>query len=212
MIVKAFSKYIALLSLLTTGFNFYFSDNKAFQGIEAEAASISEFCENGVKLQYSTLKRKEDEIERILNFTQLYGNEKSLAVSENEVSYIDDKKEFKASVWQEDEKVFVEITLINKDPSKDTQELKKEIEKLQEEHLNNIRYFEYYKGKIKTLDEGIDGLKFCSNIKNLDIIPIKNGYSGSAKLKNGQKVSLALVGYNTGDYVVIGTPTIFATY
>lgn len=212
MIVKAFSKYIALLSLLTTGFNFYFKDNKAFQPIETEVASISEFCENGVKLQYSTLKRKEDEIERILSIVQAYGDEKNLAVSENEVSYSDATKEFKALVWQEDEKVFVEVTLINKDPSKDTQELKKEIEKLQEEHLNNIRYFEYYKGKIKTLDEGIDGLKFCSSIKNLDIIPIKNGYSGSAKLKNGQKVSLAVVGYNTGNYVVVGTPTIFATY
>lgn len=211
--VKTFGKYISMLSLLIFGLKFYvINDDIAFQSIETEIASKSDFCENGVKLQYSTLKEKDDEIKRILEIVQVIVNNGNIVVSESEIGYVDDLTELKALVWQEDEKVFVEVTLINKNPSKDIQFIKKEIEKLQEEHLKNIRYFEYYKGKIKTSDEGVDGLKLCSNIKNLDIISIKNGYTGTGNMINGKKVSVALIKYNTGNYVVIGTPTIFATY
>lgn len=41
---------------------------------------------------------------------------------------------------------------------------------------------------------------------------ISNGYSGTGYLNDGEKINFALVDYDTGSHIIIGTPIIFTTY
>jgi hypothetical protein len=49
-------------------------------------------------------------------------------------------------------------------------------------------------------------------IRKINILKINNGYTGTGYLSNGEKINFALVKYNTGSYIIIGTPIIFTTY
>ena len=40
---------------------------------------------------------------------------------------------------------------------------------------------------------------------------VDNGYTGTAKYKN-EKINFAINNYDTGSYIIIGTPIIFTTY
>ena len=44
------------------------------------------------------------------------------------------------------------------------------------------------------------------------MINIENGKVGRAFLKDNTRVNLGYVKYNTGEYIIIGTPVIFVTY
>ena len=69
-----------------------------------------------------------------------------------------------------------------------------------------MRYFEYYKGRINSLND-IEKLELEENL-----IQVHNGYVGKSTLKSGERISYAIMKYNTGLYVIIGTPIIFTTY
>jgi hypothetical protein len=46
----------------------------------------------------------------------------------------------------------------------------------------------------------------------MNILDINNGYAGTGCLGNGNKINFALIKYDTGSHIIIGTPIIFATY
>ena len=50
------------------------------------------------------------------------------------------------------------------------------------------------------------------NIKDINALDIHNGYVGTAKLQDGERVNFAVSNYDKGTYLVIGTPIIFSTY
>ncbi|MGL5152548.1 MAG: hypothetical protein ACRC7N_18475 [Clostridium sp.] len=206
---NTFVYLISLFSLFIIGPSSIPKYNDYYK-IESHFKEKSQFIENGVKLQYTTNNQIENEIKRIeKNIKKRY---KNIKIEENKIQVMIMQGTYEIMLWEENDSVFVEATLINQNDSYGTQEIKKELEKLQEEHLKNIRYFEYYKGKIKSIEEGVDGLEACSNIKEYKMLKIENGLTCSAISKNNTKVNIAFNEYNTGIYVVIGTPTIFATY
>ncbi|MGL4774470.1 MAG: hypothetical protein ACRC2K_12960 [Clostridium sp.] len=205
---KSFACWLTLFSFFAIGWS---GNSNDYYKVENHFSKKSKFIENGVKLQYCTIN-KENEFKRVVDIIEKEYDEKQLNISEDSIEVYTEEVQFIINFWQEEDKIFVEATLINKNPSKTTQKIKKEIEKLQKEHLKNVRYFEYYKGKINTIDEGLSELKLCSNIEKYELLKIENGFTCTAETDNGAKLNFALNQYDTGVYLIIGTPTIFATY
>lgn len=70
------------------------------------------------------------------------------------------------------------------------------------------------KVKKKGLDSDYftNGLVSEYNIRKAQLMKISNGYSGTGYLNDGEKINFALVDYDTGSHIIIGTPIIFTTY
>ena len=51
-----------------------------------------------------------------------------------------------------------------------------------------------------------------NHIKKINLLKINNGYAGTGYLNNEDKINFALIRYDTGSHIIIGTPIIFATY
>lgn len=175
-----------------------------YQYIENIVKSETTFSENGVKIQYNIKSDVNDEVERIKGIYNEGYNIKN-ATDKNHF-YIKGNNDIEIKVWKEDDRVFVEGTIINWKKETSTVELKKELQKLQDDKINSLRYFEYYKGKINSINS-IKDIKL-----NNELIEVHNGYVGKSKLKDGKQISYGIMEYDTGVYVIIGTPIIFTTY
>lgn len=175
-----------------------------YQYIESIVKNETTFSENGVKIQYNIKSEIKDEIERI---KAIYDKEYNIenATGKNHF-YIKGDNDIEIKVWKEEDRVFVEGIIINCKKENSTAKLKKELQKLQNNKINSLRYFEYYKAKINSID----------NIKDLELknelIEVHNGYVGKSKLKDGKQISYGIMEYDTGAYIIIGTPIIFTTY
>ncbi len=125
------------------------SAQNSFNTLEMKVKDISEFQENGVKLQYRTKNNIADEGYRI---------KESLPTNMN-FSYKDDgNDEFEAfnsdldiniKIWREDVYSYVEIILTNKNPKYGTKYLKNILKNIENSKLENTQYFLYYEGKEK---------------------------------------------------------------
>lgn len=179
-------------------------DINNYKNIESLVMNETIFSENGVKVQYNVESNIKDEIQRI---KKIYSKEYHIQNDGDENHfYIRGNNDIEIRVWREDNKTFVEGIIINCKKENSTTDLKKELQKLESDEINSLRYFEYYKGKINSLDD-IKKLELEENL-----IQIHNGYVGKNTLKNGERISYAIMEYNTGVYVIIGTPIIFTTY
>lgn len=205
-----------LLSFLNIGAvsNEIISTQNSFSILEANMVNISEFEENGVKFQYKTKNNIEKEVYRIREYLtdNISGNYKEINKNQFEITNNDFK--INTKTWYKDNYTYTEITLINKNIKYTTTNLKTMIQKLENQRLENIQYFFYYEGKENKVDNNyiIDELTKKNYIKDIELLDMKNGYVGTGKLSNGDKINFALTNYNTGSHIIIGTPIIFATY
>lgn len=205
-----------LLSFLNIGAvsNEIISTQNSFSILEANMVNISEFEENGVKFQYKTKNNIEKEVYRIREYLtdNISGNYKEINKNQFEITNNDFK--INTKTWYKDNYTYTEITLINKNIKYTTTILKTMIQKLENQRLENIQYFFYYEGKENKVDNNyiIDELTKKNYIKDIELLDMKNGYVGTGKLSNGDKINFALTNYNTGSHIIIGTPIIFATY
>ncbi|MEG1003592.1 hypothetical protein [Clostridium sp.] len=179
-------------------------NHNSYRGIESEIIKLTEFRENGVKAQYNIKSSLDEEINRI---KKLYNKDNIIEETEDKNHfYIVGDTKIEINLWCEDGVVFVEAVALNDNKNFDTVYMKENLQKLQTQNTNSIRYFEYYKGRI-------------NSVHSLDEIEIKdgftkvhNGYVGNTKLKDKSKISYGVMEYDTGVYVIIGTPIIFTTY
>ena len=109
----------------------------------------------------------------------------------------------------------VVIELIKLTDKKELASIKKQLEKFTNYKCKEKRYFTYIKGKInKDTDKEID--KLTSVLKQhgaetIRTIPINSGYAGIAD--NGSfRINYAVCRYDSGTYIILGTPDIFITY
>lgn len=175
-----------------------------YRRVESVVMNETIFSENGVKIQYNIKSDIKDEVQRIKN---IYAKEYYIEDSQDSNHfYIKGINDIEIRVWREDDRVFVEGIIINCKKENSTVDLKKELQKLQCNEMSSLKYFEYYKGKLNSLND----------IKNLELeenlIQVHNGYVGKSTIKSGERISYAIMKYNTGIYIIIGTPIIFTTY
>lgn len=187
------------------------SDN--FDFIENKIKESSEFIQNGIKVEYSVNQPISKEVSRIKKYFNLNFH-KNVQTDGNTIIYDDLTRQIKALVWSDNGDTKVQITYINNEKNANTFHLKKELNQIQNIAAKNIKYFNFI--KVKIIEERkqnlLEILKNNIDKDTLEIIDIHNGSVGKANLYDGNKVNIGFVRYDTGEYLVIGTPVIFITY
>ncbi|WP_291648618.1 hypothetical protein [Clostridium sp.] len=187
------------------------SDN--FDFMETEFIKNSNFIQNGIKVEYSINQPIDKELSLLKdNFKKSFGED--VQSNENIIVYKDSIKEIKAVVWSNNENIKVQITYINNDKDANTFQLKKELKQIQNIAAKNIKYFNFIKVKIieDQKQNLLDILKKNIDMETLEVLNIHNGSVGKAKLYDGNKINIGFTKYDTGEYLIIGTPVIFVTY
>ncbi|BCZ44515.1 hypothetical protein psyc5s11_05820 [Clostridium gelidum] len=213
-------KFSILIFILLSFFNIgavskeVINSKNSFSALETNIRSVSEFQENGVKLQYKTRDNIEKESDRIKQYLIKKINGDYREINKNQFETFDNNFHTNIKLWCEDKYTYVEITLINENAKYTTVDLKSILQKLEDQESENIQYLFYYEGKEKDLDNNysIDKLANENNIQKINLLRINNGYTGNGYLSNGEKINLAIIRYNTGSHIIIGTPIIFAIY
>lgn len=202
-----------IFSLLLIGATYEDSSIKNFTSFEELVVENLEFVQNGVKVRYEVKESEIIEYRRLEK--QLEENYSSITYKDgNRIKVENEAKSIEAIIWYEGGNTTVEISLINNQSSDSINGLKQEITKLLNNKVENVIYFTFVKGKIDNIEE--------SNIKNsideiitnnkLEVLDISNGFAATGYLKSNERINLGYVGYDTGQYLIIGTPTIFVTY
>ena len=216
MNIKISIVILVLLSFLNIGAisNKVSNTKNSFGTLEVNIRNVSEFEENGAKLQYKTRNNIEKESARIKEYISNNISDNYREINKNQFEIFNDDFNISTTIWSEDKYTYVEITLINRNSKYTTINLKTILQRLENEKSQNSQYFFYYEGKEKESsgNYSIYKLEDENNIQKTNLLEINNGYTGTGYLGNGDKINFALIRYNTGSHIIIGTPIIFATY
>lgn len=189
-------------------------DSPSFFDLNEQAIiKNGDFIQNGVKMNYYSKADIEIEYERLLEvFNMNDMNEEQL--NNNRIVYKNLEKDISVTLWEEDSKTMVEVIYINNNSSRSSLSLKKELEKLQNNNSTKEQYCSFVKGKIKEESNGETEKLLRNSIEEdtLKTIYIHNGHTSTAKFKDGQRVNIGYMKYDSGRQVIIGTPVIFVTY
>ncbi|MGG7059905.1 hypothetical protein ACQPUY_13070 [Clostridium nigeriense] len=185
--------------------DFYFLENKLI--------NTGEFVENGVKVEYSSNNNLENELLVIKNnLINLF--KEDIYIDNNNIFFNDDQREIKVLAWRDEKETKVQITYINSRKDCTINQIKKELEQIQYFAAKNIKYFDFV--KVKIIEEQrqnlLDILKSNIKEKTLEELNIVNGTIGKGKLKDENKINFSFMTYDTGEYLILGTPVIFITY
>jgi len=92
--------------------------------------------------------------------------------------------------------------------------LRNELKQIQNIAAENIKYFNFI--KVKIIEEQKQHIleTIENNVKKdtLEVIDIHNGSVAKGELKDGNRINIGYIKYDTGEYLIIGTPVIFVTY
>ena len=187
------------------------SDN--FYFLEDELINTGDFIENGVRVEYSSKNNLENELLVIKkNLSDLF--KEDVYIDNNTIFFSDDQRDIKVLVWSSEEETKVQITYINNKKECTIRKMIKEMEQIQYFAAENIKYFNFVKVKIieEQRQDILDILKENIEEKTLEELDIVNGKIGKGKLKDENKINFSFMSYDTGEYLIIGTPVIFITY
>lgn len=182
-----------------------------YNGITTFENTLNEnqdFIENGVKLVYtSNLSEKTIKEALIIEINKNFLI--SFKYCDNTIEFEDNNIKYTISIWSE-KNTKVSIQAINKSRDISIGEVLDKIEKLNIKGKKENEY-KYIKYKIieplYNYEELI--LKDAEKINEIDIY---NGKVTKVKLSDDTIITLAHMQYNSGNYLIIGTPMIFVTY
>ncbi|MFR3521634.1 MAG: hypothetical protein ACLTVE_03405, partial [Clostridia bacterium] len=131
----------------------------------------------------------------------------------NNITAESENIDYSINICEYNDLIKVQVILINNDVSKSEEELKKLSQKIRNDNFINERYFSFIKGKLNTQDKNlIDDLEKNLNIKVNEYLDINNGCVAEATFEDNQHINIGQIKYDTGSYLIIGTPIIFVTY
>ena len=185
-------------------------DSREISSIESQIIKNNEFVQNGIRLEYETLNSIEDEINKLeKNINKELGI--NVEISNNTITYKDSLKTIKIIVWKEEKVNKVQISYLNEMENKLILELEKEVSKIKSKESENHKYFLFTKVKIiekKTYEIVENNI----NEESIQRINIHNGSTLKGFSKNGTRINVGYIKYNTGEYLIVGSPIIFETY
>lgn len=186
--------------------------SSSFSSMESACINKSQFIENGSKIQYKSKNSIDNEKNRIKEYIIDKFTVNYYDLENNETKFINDDMQIETDLWNDDKYTYAVITIVNNNTDYKTEELISILKELENEDFIEMQCYQYYKGRISSdkEDEYINDI--FSSIYNADIISINNGYTGSGYCTDGEKINFAISNYDTGNYVIIGTPIIFTTY
>ena len=210
---KVFFVFLLIFSLLIIGGKEYKCESKedSFSKIEGYVINNYDFVQNGIKLEYTVDEKLCKEYLRIKQFFE-ENNFLVLSTENNNITAESENIDYSINICEYD-LIKVQVILINNDVSKSEEELKKLSQKIRNDNFINERYFSFIKGKLNTQDKNlIDDLEKNLNIKVNEYLDINNGCVAEATFEDNQHINIGQIKYDTGSYLIIGTPIIFVTY
>lgn len=185
-------------------------DSRGINNIESEIIENNDFIQNGIRLEYETLNSIEEEINELKeNINKEL--EINVEVSNNTITYEDSLKEIKIIVWNEEDINKVQINYLNQIENKFILDLEKEVNEIKSKESENYKYFLFT--KVKILEEKTyEIVQNNINKESTQKIDIHNGSTLKGFSKNGTRINVASIKYNTGEYLIVGSPIIFETY
>ena len=206
--------FLGIFSLLIIngGYCLAKQDVESFSVIENKMSEEFDIVENGVKFQYFTNSSENQENERIENcIMNKYGVD--IVDKGNNIKAEIKNVEIDISIYSIDNKTKVEIVLINKDSSVKTESLLDIAKEIRSNEYIGTRIFQFIKYRTKYSAESIPK-SIIENSKQDTIrsLEINNGKVSNIVMNDDKSINVAQVNYNSGSYLIIGTPTIFITY
>lgn len=211
---KVFFVFLLIFSLLIIGGKEYKCESKedSFSKIEGYVINNYDFVQNGIKLEYTFDEKLCKEYLRIKQFFE-ENNFLVLSTENNNITAESENIDYSINICEYNDLIKVQVILINNDVSKSEEELKKLSQKIRNDNFINERYFSFIKGKLNTQDKNlIDDLEKNLNIKVNEYLDINNGCVAEATFEDNQHINIGQIKYDTGSYLIIGTPIIFVTY
>ncbi len=184
----------------------------SFNNLETIFENKSEFVENGSKIQYKTINNVEDERDRIKRYIIDKFNVDCNETEENKINFYNEDVQIYVQLWNEDMYTYAAITVVNNNLNYTTEDLESMIQGLITDAFQEVQCYRYYKGRISFDKEHEYTKDICNSIYKSEMLDLNNGYTGNGYCSDGEKVNFATSNYNTGAYIIIGTPIIFATY
>ena len=211
---KVFFVFLLIFSLLIINGRYCLAkqDVDSFSAIENAMSQEFDIVENGVKFQYCTNLSENQENERIENcIMNKYGVD--IVDKGNNIKAEIKNVEIDISIYSIDNKTKVEIVLINKDSSVKTESLLDIAKEIRSNEYTGTRIFQFIKYRTKYSAESIPK-SIIENSKQDTIrsLEINNGRVSNIVMNDDKSINVAQVNYNSGSYLIIGTPTIFITY
>ena len=211
---KVFFVFLLIFSLLIIGGKEYKCESKedSFSKIEGYVINNYDFVQNGIKLEHTVDEKLCKEYLRIKQFFE-ENNFLVLSTENNNITAESENIDYSINICEYNDLIKVQVILINNDVSKSEEELKKLSQKIRNDNFINERYFSFIKGKLNTQDKNlIDDLEKNLNIKVNEYLDINNGCVAEATFEDNQHINIGQIKYDTGSYLIIGTPIIFVTY
>ena len=122
-------------------------------------------------------------------------------------------QEFLEIIEHYNELIKVEVIVTNNDKTLSESYLKLLVQEIRNSNFIDERYFSFIKGKIKTEDKNaFEDIENKLKIKVNENLDISNGSIAKATMMDGTNINIGQITYDTGSYLIIGTPIIFVTY
>lgn len=206
--------FLGIFSLLIIngGYCLAKQDVESFSVIENKMSEEFDIVENGVKFQYFTNSSENQENERIENcIINKYGVD--VVKKGNNIKVESENVKLDISIYSIDDKTKVEIILINMDSSIKTETLVDIAKEIRSNEYTGTRIFQFVKYRTEYSAESIPK-SIIENSKQDTIrsLEINNGKVSNIVMNDDKSINVAQVNYNSGSYLIIGTPTIFITY
>ena len=206
--------FLGIFSLLIIngGYCLAKQDIESFSVIENRMSEEFHIVENGVKFQYFTNLSEKQENERIENcIVNKYGVD--VVKKGNNIKVESENVKLDISIYSIDDKTKVEIILINMDSSIKTESLLDIAKEIRSNEYTGTRIFQFVKYRTEYSAESIPK-SIIENSKQDTIrsLEINNGKVSNIVMNDDKSINVAQVNYNSGSYLIIGTPTIFITY
>lgn len=183
----------------------------SFNLLTTDLIEINNFIENGVRVEYSTKKNINKEYDFIKNkFIETFGE--NIKLTNNSIEYNDDLKEVKAVFWSKNNTSYIRIDYFNNNENIEVLEIRNILAEIINIKKEKVKYFDFI--KLKIIEEEKDETKeiIKNYIVDKEFLEVENGIIGKGILKDNTKINIGYMQYDTGEYLIIGTPVIFVTY
>ena len=211
---KIFFVFLLIFSLLIINGKEYECEAKKdlFNEVERYILNEYEFVNNGVKLEYTIKTDINNELKRI---DKIFAAKIDVIVTkgENWISVEGENINYSVNMYNYNELIKVEVIVTNNDKTLSESYLKLLVQEIRNSNFIDERYFSFIKGKIKTEDKNaFEDIENKLKIKVNENLDISNGSIAKATMMYGTNINIGQITYDTGSYLIIGTPIIFVTY
>ena len=183
-----------------------------FNDVERYILNEYEFIENGIKLEYIVKADINYEFKRI---NEIFKSKNDLIVTTSELCISAKGKNinYNVNIYNYNGLTKVEVIAINKDKTLSQKNLELLVQEIRNSNFIDERYFSFIKGKIETEEKNIfEDVENKLKIKINEKLDISNGSVAKATMIDSTNINIGQITYDTGSYLIIGTPIIFVTY